>query len=92
MGLHTLYPNRRIWEIVELEHEPTKVRFNVQTIRQMVRKLYTLPSAHQLRRQRRVFSRKLTDTYKIRKLEHGTLQLIDPEHLLEMRIQDIEEL
>lgn len=34
----------------------------------------------------------VTGTHKIRELEHGTLQLIDPKNLLEMRIQDIEEL
>ena len=55
-----------------------------------MRTLCTLPGA--LRGQRRVFSNKVTVTHKICELEHGTLQLIDPEHLLEMRIQDIEEL
>lgn len=47
---------------------------------------------HPIRGQRRVFSIKVTGTHKIRELEHGALQLIDPENLLEMRIQNIEEL
>ena len=47
---------------------------------------------HQVRGQRRVFSNEVTGTHKIRELEHGTLQLIDPKNLLEMRIQDIEKL
>ena len=47
---------------------------------------------HQVRGQRRVFSNKVTGTHKIRELEHGALQLIDPKNLLEMRIQDIEKL
>ena len=56
----------------------------------MVRTLCTIPGA--LRGQRRVLSNKITATHKICELEQGALQLIDPEHLLEMRIQDIEEL
>ena len=48
---------------------------------------------HPLCCQRRVLSaNKVTVTHKIRELEHGTLQFIDPEHLLEVCIQDIEEL